>query len=38
MEGLPPVEDGDVRLQPLNFAPLGTDPIKLKESSSSEPK
>lgn len=26
MEGMMPVESGDIRLQPLNFAPLGTQP------------
>lgn len=26
MEDLPPVEDGDGRIQPLNFVPLGTEP------------
>lgn len=26
LEDLPPVEGGDMRLQPLNFAPLGSDP------------
>lgn len=28
MEGLPPVEDGEGRIQPMNFAPLGYEPPK----------
>ncbi|MBO0676800.1 phage portal protein [Mycolicibacterium sp. S2-37] len=30
MEDLPPVEDGDGRLQPMNFVPLGTDPAEVQ--------
>ncbi len=28
LEGLPPVENGDIRLQPMNYAPLGYEPPK----------
>ncbi|MBF4194659.1 Gp13 [Mycolicibacterium phlei] len=31
-EDLPPVENGDIRLQPANFVPLGTDPTQLTQT------
>jgi HK97 family phage portal protein len=37
LEDLAPVEDGDGRLQPLNFAPLGSDPVKDGSNGSDQP-
>lgn len=35
-EDLPPVEGGDSYIQPLNFGPLGSDPLASKEPASSQ--
>lgn len=37
MEGLAPVEDGDIRLQPMNFAPLGYEPPKEQPKPAAQP-